>query len=62
MSDLAAAYGLGGVVAGVWWYTTTENTGSTRRERAIAAVVVGVVWLPALIILYALRALVWVRS
>lgn len=60
-SRLIIAYALGGLVAAVWWYVSTENTGSSRRERAIDALVVGIVWLPALAVLYGLRGIAWAR-
>lgn len=59
--DLLVAYLMIGAVAGVWWYRSTEETGSPPAERALDALVVGLLWLPFLVILYTLRYIAGAR-
>lgn len=54
-------YLLIGVVAGLWWWESTKDTGSSRTTRAVDAITAGLFWLPYLVILYGLRAFVWFR-
>lgn len=58
---LAAVYLLIGAAVSLWWFESTEHTGSSRTTRAVGALAGAFLWLPALVTLYGLRALAWAR-